>query len=176
MHRARLAFASVSVNNITTLYAGVAIAKDTLQFSLCGCPTTPGAGPHPARVLPAPARRRKNARGDADRSDARAHRALHRMLKTHTSIPSPPRRSTQNPKREAPAESSPDAGVWGRRGPKPNLRVAVRFQCESFRLIQISMRHANCGSKKPASQRPKSLIQKPNSEISLTAPSARDTR
>ena len=36
MHRARLAFASVSVNNVTTLYAGVAIAKDTLQLSLCG--------------------------------------------------------------------------------------------------------------------------------------------
>ena len=33
MHRARLAFASVSVTNITTLYAGVAIAKDTLQLS-----------------------------------------------------------------------------------------------------------------------------------------------
>ena len=36
MHRARLAFASVSVNNVTTVYAGVAIAKDTLQLSLCG--------------------------------------------------------------------------------------------------------------------------------------------
>ena len=36
MHRARLAFASVSVNNVTTVYAGVAIAKDTLQISLCG--------------------------------------------------------------------------------------------------------------------------------------------
>jgi len=37
MHRARLAFASVSVTNITTLYAGVAIAKDTLQLSLWRC-------------------------------------------------------------------------------------------------------------------------------------------
>lgn len=36
MHRARLAFASVSVTNITTLYAGIAIAKNTLQLSLCG--------------------------------------------------------------------------------------------------------------------------------------------
>ena len=36
MHRARLAFASMSQNNITTLYAGIDIAKDTLQLSLCG--------------------------------------------------------------------------------------------------------------------------------------------
>ena len=36
MHRARLAFASMSPNNITTLYAGIDIAKDTLQLSLCG--------------------------------------------------------------------------------------------------------------------------------------------
>ena len=36
MHRARLAFASMSQNNITILYAGIDIAKESLQFSLCG--------------------------------------------------------------------------------------------------------------------------------------------
>ena len=36
MHRAGLEFASMSQNNITTLYAGIDIAKDTLQLSLCG--------------------------------------------------------------------------------------------------------------------------------------------
>jgi transposase len=36
MHRAGLAFASMSMNNSTTLYAGIDIAKDTLQLSLCG--------------------------------------------------------------------------------------------------------------------------------------------
>ena len=36
MHRAGLAFASMSQNNANTLYAGIDIAKDTLQLSLCG--------------------------------------------------------------------------------------------------------------------------------------------
>ena len=36
MHRARLALASMSQNNPTTVYAGIDIAKDTLQLSLCG--------------------------------------------------------------------------------------------------------------------------------------------
>ena len=36
MHRARLAFASMSPNNIIILYAGIDIAKLTLRISLCG--------------------------------------------------------------------------------------------------------------------------------------------
>ena len=32
MHRARLAFARMSRNNITTLYAGIDLAKDTLRL------------------------------------------------------------------------------------------------------------------------------------------------
>jgi len=36
MHRAGLAFASMSQNNATVVYAGIDIAKDTLQLSLCG--------------------------------------------------------------------------------------------------------------------------------------------
>lgn len=36
MHRAGLEFASMSQNNTTTVYAGIDIAKDTLQLSLCG--------------------------------------------------------------------------------------------------------------------------------------------
>jgi len=36
MHRAGLAFASMSQNNITTLYAGIDVAKSTLQLSLAG--------------------------------------------------------------------------------------------------------------------------------------------
>jgi transposase len=36
MHRAGLAFARMSQNNPTILYAGIDIAKDTLQLSLCG--------------------------------------------------------------------------------------------------------------------------------------------
>ena len=52
MHRAGLAFASMSQNNIPTLYAGIDVAKDTLQLSLCGASENlPNEAKGHARIL-----------------------------------------------------------------------------------------------------------------------------
>ena len=78
MHRAGLAFASMSQNNITILYAGIDVAKSTLQLSLRVAPTVSHNDAKKPRPHSQAARR---SRDSAARQQGPRHPRSHRRLR-----------------------------------------------------------------------------------------------